>query len=267
MTTSATTEPTTPSWAAAPSTCTAIFAIWFTYAMTTRAVTTTSTQAVIYETVAVIAMIAVTARASAEHNVWRRPHNPWLERRAWARRRPAGIVVVTIATTLLAAYAADIGVTELAAIIWPPNDGPTYNDPDVTGHSAGVALISTINAGIGEELLFRLALLAVTARYLPLPVAVTAQAVIFGLAHTGIDDGYSAASVTGLIAFGVVLGAVAIVTRSIWPAVIAHTYGNVVVVIAQYDLLDEMVVVAAAIVAAALVAAAIARIRNNPAQA
>lgn len=232
-----TTDPTrTTSWPVDQATAGTVLAIYVIYLVTGRALSTNTLGIELIESVAVILMIVVTVRTAP--TPWR---TPLLPDRRWLsvlRRHPPAATGVAIVATMLVAPLAQVGVAWLAQLIWPAGNGVTYNSPEFTNNSAFVDIVIAINAGVGEELVYRIGLLAVLARYLPIPVAVVAQAVVFGLAHTGFDHGYGAAAVCGVIAFGIVLAASLRITGSIWPAVVTHVVTDLSIALSDHDLLN-----------------------------
>lgn len=245
-----TTNPTrTTNWPVDQATAASVLAVYVTYLVTGRALATNTIGIELLESVAVVLMTVVTVRA--EPTPWRTPRLP---DRSWLRvprRQPLAAIGVAIVATMLVAALAQGGVEWVAQLIWPAGNGVNYNSPEYTNNSAFVDIVAAVNAGVGEELVYRIGLLAVAARYLPLPVAVVAQAVAFGLAHTGFDHGYGAATVCGIIAFGIVLAASLRITGSIWPAVVTHTVSDVFIALGDHDLLNGWTI--AAIVAGTFV--------------
>lgn len=226
------TSPARHRWAVDPTIAAAVLAVYVTYNSITRAIASSATPSVLLDAAAVVVMVAVTAWHCPPPSPWNAPVVPTPVASRVPDRRAQ--IAVAIIVTLVAAVIARIAVEDLAHAVWPTTDALNYNDPAITGHNVTVALIDSVSAGVGEELVYRAAFLAVLARYMPTSVAVVAQAVVFGLSHTGFDRGYDAATVCGLIAFAVVFGAAVVMTRSIWPAVIVHSLSNVIVVLADY---------------------------------
>lgn len=117
----------------------------------------------------------------------------------------------------------------------------SYNSRSITNASALEALLTgVIDAALGEELLYRVAIFAAATRLTNWKYGVVAQAVLFGFNHTGGALGYSWPAVGGLIAGGAAIGVCVLWTRSIWPAVIAHALGNLIVTGREYPVLDDI---------------------------
>lgn len=148
-----------------------------------------------------------------------RAYAPSITRRRWLE----AIVVVAAAIVLITLAQ---GVGQLTAVFWPIDDQPTYNDVAITGNSLAVDLTAIYTAAVGEELLFRLALLGAIAAWIGNRFAVAITAVTWALAHTGFENGYPAALVVGLVMFGIASAVITLATRSLWPAIIAHGINN-----------------------------------------
>lgn len=83
--------------------------------------------------------------------------------------------------------------------------------------SVGQLALIAAAAGVGEEALFRGALLAALATTLGMPAAVAATSIVFGLAHF-VTPTY--AVLAGLV--GAYLGWLAVATGGVWAPVVAH---------------------------------------------
>jgi membrane protease YdiL (CAAX protease family) len=226
-------------------TAAALLAIHTALLSTGPALTNSNAQYAVVKAVFVAAMLLVAARSRiAAVGLPVTPHRyrqkvPFLQ----AHRRLE--VVALTATTICVSFF--IRITELLAeYIWPPNDPDcdgtidaaccNYNDPACSGDSAGTDLLGVFNASVGEELLYRVALFTVIARFTSVRIALIVQAIIFGLSHTGFDKGYGAPAVIGLIAVGSVYALSVLATRSVWPAIAAHALHNLAVTAKERDL-------------------------------
>lgn len=215
-------------------TSSALLAVFIAAIYTRAALTDTDTQQLLFGTVAVALALVIAARDP--HRPFRLPTTPTaLHPYAQEPRRPyVRAAVITGAVVMLSLL---VRIIDLAATtIWPYSDALSYNDPTITGRSTLIDLGELLGGAVGEELLFRVALLAVARRYLGTPTAIALTTVTWALSHTGFERGYGAATVIGLAAVGIVYAAATIATRSIWPAVIAHTIHNLGVVIEQRHL-------------------------------
>lgn len=108
----------------------------------------------------------------------------------------------------------------------------TMNDIPANSPPGDVALSwveATVLAPIYEEILFRGALIAVVAHYSrrTWPVLVL-PALAWGLAHGGSAGSYNLAQCVGITAVGIVMGWIALRTRSLLPGIIAHSIGNTI---------------------------------------
>lgn|GEM_PF-2116183 len=182
----------------------------------------------IYLAASITAMLALVARSPARP--LRLPTTPSTLRRYLPlhnNRRPVEVAALTAGTVVLASLAR---FTEVAvAIFTNPKIGGcgTYNDDACTNNGPLVDFLGTLNAGIGEELVYRLALLTIVARFVGMKWAIAIQAVIWGVSHTWFDNGYNSSIVTGIIAVGLVYALVTLATRSVWPAIFSHTLNNI----------------------------------------
>lgn len=98
-------------------------------------------------------------------------------------------------------------------------------DTSLRGARGSGLVLALLGVGIapafGEELLFRGVLLrSATLRFGPV-AALIATSLLFGLAHGDLAQGSAA------ILLGAYLGAIAWVSKSVWPAVISHAANNV----------------------------------------
>ena len=248
----------------------AMLVVYFSHVVTRRAVVDTSVEHVIYEVVAVALMLGIAYRSNLG---WMSmPVAPSSFRNAvpFARRASALWVVVVTATVVVTteiARASGRIISALGASTTSSCDGPgnssccTYNDPACSGDGALVDVIEVFTASVGEELAYRYAVLVIVSRIAGVRVAVVAQAVVFGLSHTGFDGGYGADLVVGLVAVGVVSAVAVLVTRSIWPAIAAHALHNMGVAAFDHDLTTVSWVVTAVFVLSTVIGAiAISRI-------
>lgn len=94
---------------------------------------------------------------------------------------------------------------------------------------AGVALAPAIC----EEALFRGVVLSALSRRLSARWAITIQAILFGVYHLNIYQALPATAV------GLLLGAIALRSRSIWPGVLLHALHNGLAVAVQFYILDD----------------------------
>ncbi len=97
---------------------------------------------------------------------------------------------------------------------------PTPATPCPTGALAPLLVASALVPGVCEELLLRGVVMDAVRRIAPGRVAVLVTALASGALHAGPIS--QAAAVAG----GIVLGVLALRTRSAWPAAIAHVVGN-----------------------------------------
>jgi membrane protease YdiL (CAAX protease family) len=114
----------------------------------------------------------------------------------------------------------------IALAVGPILARPFFGDVsyDVTRAGAVVpALVFAASNGILEEIAYRGALLNWTARVIGVGPALLAQAVIFGLAHSGTGEGTSqAVLIVGMTLAGLIAGAVALRTRSLLVPMAIH---------------------------------------------
>ena len=208
-------------------TAAAIVAIWAMVRVVRPPFIDTDLANTIYLAVVITAMLALAGRSPARP--LRLPTTPPSIRRYVPldnKRRPLEVAVLTAATVTLAQAAR---LTEdVVAIFTNPVVGGcgTYNDVDCTNNEALVDFVGTFNASVGEELIYRLALLTIVARFVGMKWAIAAQAVVWGIGHTWFDNGYSASTVAGIIAVGLVYAVATLATRSVWPAIVTHAFHN-----------------------------------------
>ena len=86
------------------------------------------------------------------------------------------------------------------------------------------ALALALTSAVGEEIFFRGAVLGLLSRALPPVAAVLAQAVLFAALHPAPRRAWAYPLWT--LCAGVILGAVALATGSVWPGVLAHYLFN-----------------------------------------
>lgn len=96
-----------------------------------------------------------------------------------------------------------------------------------------LALLAIVVAPLGEELVFRGALLAGFMRRMPALWAVAATALIFGCAHLP-DFRFAWYAIPSLVIVGIALGWMRLQARSLWPAVVLHATNNAVAVVAWF---------------------------------
>lgn len=219
---------------AAPATTNIVLAMFVVLGYVAQAITDSDGQLLAVHAAVVTAVFIVVARdpnrplaAPTLPARWR-GHAPALTSRPWLEA-----IAVTGAAVFMISCARAIGA--LAELIWPVGSEPLYNDAVLTGDSLGVDLASIYTAAVGEELLFRLALLVVIATWLGPRSAVFITSVVWALAHTGFDNGYPAAIVVGLVAAGLGAAAITLATRSLWPAIVAHALHNLSSVLRDHD--------------------------------
>lgn len=216
-------------------TAAAIMTIWAMVSFVRPPFVNTDLANTIYLAVAILAMVALAARSTARP--LRLPTTPASIRPyvPLDHKRRSLEVAALVATTITLATLARL-VENFVAIFTNPVVGGcgTYNDADCTDDGPLTAFLGTFNAGIGEELIYRLALLTVVARFVGMRWAIAVQAILWGVSHTWFDNGYNSSVVAGIIAVGVVYALVTLATRSVWPAIISHTLGNLTVDIDSY---------------------------------
>lgn len=115
-----------------------------------------------------------------------------------------------------------LGMWLVARSAWPPfrrlvTEVEGYLLPLFAGCSWGQLAVIAAAAGIGEEALFRGALLAVVSAPFGIPLALAATSVVFGLAHL-VTPTY--AVLAGIV--GAYLGWLAVVTGGVWAPAVAH---------------------------------------------
>ena len=226
---------------AAPPTTNVVLVLFVVLAYVAQAVTDSDGQLLAVHAAVVTAAFIVVVRdpnrplgAPTLPERWRR-HAPALTSRPWLEA-----IAVTGAAVFVISCAQAIGA--LAELIWPVGDEPLYNDAVLTGNNLGIDLASIYTAAIGEELLFRLALLVVIANWLGPRTAIVITAGVWALAHTGFDNGYPAAIVVGLVAAGLAAAAITLATRSVWPAIVAHALHNLSSVLRDHEVPGDWVV-------------------------
>jgi membrane protease YdiL (CAAX protease family) len=144
-------------------------------------------------------------------------------RKAWLR---AGSCTLPVWAWALAAGALGVGFTlALTAAYQRLVPFPRMPFPDLSrapdATVAGVLVLTAVTAGVVEEAAFR--------GYLQLPLelrwgptlAIAATAVLFALAHLG-NGAFAASRLPFYLSFGVFLGAIAFLARSILPAIVVH---------------------------------------------
>lgn len=223
----------------------AMLVVYFSHVVTRRAVVDTSVEHIVYEIVTVALMLGIAYRSNLG---WlSMPAAPNSFRSAVPLARHAGVMWVVVVTATLV-VATEIGrasgrlVSALGVSTTSTCDDPgnssccSYNDPACSGDGALVDVLEVFTASIGEELAYRYAVLVIVSRVAGVRVAVAVQAIVFGLSHTGFDGGYGADVVAGLIAVGAVSAIAVLVTRSIWPAIVAHALHSMGVAAIDHDL-------------------------------
>lgn len=222
----------------------AVLAVYLAHTVTEPAVIDTPLEHVVYEAVAVAAMLLV---ASRERIGWIGPPTaPVCARRTLpfltANRIPQ--VLMLTGTTIALAIVARGSSERIARLIWMPSsqgrgDEPgcrSYNDPACSGDDITVDLMEVMTASLGEEFAYRFALFAILLRFVSIRVAIVVQSAVWALSHTGFENGYGAPAVVGLFAVGVVYAISVVATNSIWPAVVAHAVHSLGVAAVDHDL-------------------------------
>ena len=240
--------------------------VYFSHVVTRRAIVDTSVEHVLYEAVSVALMLAIAHRS---HLNWlSMPVAPaWLTKLVPFGRptRATSVLIFTAITISLTTVVRATGnvVRVLGYSTAGSCDGVadsaccTYNDAACSGDGMVVDIVEVFTAAIGEELAFRYAFLVIVARVAGVRVAVAAQAIVWGLSHTGFDRGYGADEVVGLVAVGIVSAAVVLTTRSVWPAVAAHALHNLGVAALDHDVTVVTWAVTTAYALSAIVSAAV----------
>lgn len=242
-----------------------LLTVFFVHGATQRAVIDDPLEHVVYEAVTVLTMLAVNARTRV---VWFLVSTssvagfhpfPSVHLRPLVRLLLGGAMTASVVLVVR-------GISErLARLVWPRHVQASvgsragcrrYNDPACSGDDAVVDVLEVFTAALGEEFVYRFALLVIATRFIGLRVAVIVQAVVWALSHTGFEYGYGAAAVVGLGAAGVVYALVVVVTRTIWPAVIAHAIQNFGVAAFDHDVAVVIWIVLAANAVGALAVAA-----------
>lgn len=137
--------------------------------------------------------------------------------------------------------------------------------------SAWLFFVVGVSPAICEEVLFRGYVLSGLRQKMRPVAAVTLTALLFALFHM------SAARLPGTFALGLIMGALALLSRSLWPAIVFHALNNGLLVLLAYRLEDpsqpdadpftplRMPALLAAAAGCALVAWAVRRQRRAPA--
>jgi hypothetical protein len=149
----------------------------------------------------------------------------WIEKRPWADvglgRRALGARPNALGAALGAAAIALpslllVGAQQLRIV--PSLDGSWLG-------AAGSLLVRLAPAAFFEELFFRGYPFMVLREGMGAPAALAVSSVVFGLAHLQ-NPGANALSITMVVLAGVFLGAVLLLTRSLWAATAAHLAWN-----------------------------------------
>ncbi|HEU0276482.1 MAG TPA: CPBP family intramembrane glutamic endopeptidase [Rhodanobacteraceae bacterium] len=114
----------------------------------------------------------------------------------------------------------------------PQNVGVLFGSADTTLRVL-LALVAIVVAPLGEELIFRGALLSGFMRRMPAAWAVLATAVIFGCAHLP-DFKFAWYAIPSLVIVGIALGWMRLYAHSLWPAVVLHATNNAIAVFAWF---------------------------------
>jgi membrane protease YdiL (CAAX protease family) len=126
----------------------------------------------------------------------------------------------------------------VALVVAPPLSEPFFGPLPIRTDDATAlipALLYAVVNGVTEEIIYRGALLALLARSVGIPIAIVAQAVVFGLVHGASTDYVSSPwpVVAVMIAGGLVAGVAAVRTRSLLLPIALHIafdiplyYGN-----------------------------------------
>jgi len=163
-------------------------------------------------------------------------HLPTLDRLAPA---PPLATARSAAGGALLIYVAVVGIG--LAAVWALSSGGAVDEATRIRYDAGDLIGTGLVPAFAEEAIFRVVLLGALAAVMPLRLAVVAQAVMFGIAHTGLgylagfgDPTRTTYNVAAAIESGVAgLGyaAVVVATGRLWPAIALHALGNVLVVL------------------------------------
>lgn len=151
-----------------------------------------------------------------------------------------------LGTTLLALVAATSCILPIEAFsgiferMWPPDADYTSFilsiKPKGAPSFALTALGLAVVAPVAEELLFRGFVQRIFARNMGAPLAVTLAGALFALAH------FNAQILPGVLALGILYGALFHLTRSLWHPIIAHAVFNFVSFLRVHLATDEEIV-------------------------
>lgn len=183
--------------------------------------------------VIVTALVVFTARRTS---LFTSPVIPrWMPKRVVVGGGPYIAAVFFIVGLFVVDIVAKTGAREAVELVRAPAGGVTYNDVAFTQNPFVVDVVNVWGAAAGEELIFRGVLLAIAVRYMDWRLAVIAQAIVFGFAHTGFEMGYSAGLVAGIMVTGVLFGWATMVTKSLWPSIVAHAAWNLLVTLVDHN--------------------------------
>ena len=132
-------------------------------------------------------------------------------------KRTVLYIVASVFTYLMA-----LDVVAVINLISPSSVG-AYTElmQQISSGSQGLLLVTvTILAPIGEECLFRGLLLKKLGKYMPAAAAIVIQAVLFGVFHMNVVQGFY------VLALGLLCGYAAYQTHSVLPAIFMHLVHN-----------------------------------------
>lgn len=171
----------------------------------------------------------------------------WIIRRLWrgqwsvANPPGFGFVLPRRNVWFLYAVLAGIAVALLGGVFtqWLAHGHVVHQDVTLMGRhvSLGVrlalAVLVVCVAPVVEELIFRGVLLSGLMRYMKVGWAVAVTALVFGCVHLP-DFKFAWYAIPALVLLGAVLAWLRLRSRSLWPAVAAHAFNNLMAVIGWF---------------------------------
>jgi membrane protease YdiL (CAAX protease family) len=180
----------------------------------------------------VVAIITMQNAAILGYVYWRMQHHDsrttrigWRSRTSWVGTCLWSVPAVFMANLVVAGGFALFGVRHNQAASYPLSAGDTLGQ-------LVFALVAVIVAPLCEEILFRGYLLGRLRSMMPTWIAVVASALLFALAHSFAAKSGAIVLVVGTFVMGMILGWARVVSRSLWPAVVAHMVNNGVAITA-----------------------------------
>jgi len=146
--------------------------------------------------------------------------NP-VPRALWVTAIPAGLAGFGAILALLAVFARLVPLPAGAPITTPAGM------PVAT--TCALLAMQSVVAGVTEESAFRGYMQSIVARRFGVPVAITASGILFGLLHFPNHPSEVVLMLPYYVAVSAVYGALTWAADSIWPAIVLHSVGDVVV--------------------------------------